>query len=410
MSTVTAQLGVVDESASLPAVSGLPTYTAGPPSYLDLTFASAHELVAGLSYITLTTGWTPSGYNGLILPVLSVGSSTTARVMLPSAVGAVTVAGTATKQVYGSGGTHSRFFKILKDGFKNPRSRLESDAIRAGSRVAPVGMFQPVRATGKGPLELLVEQRGFGFWLPHMVGGSITTTSLGSGAYKHTGALGSANGRSFAAQINKPFRHGMPAPFNYVGCKISGWELSMTRGGLLAFKLDVVYQDATIGTLATASFTAGLEPTSYAGSKLEVAGTAVPVRSWSVKFDAGLESDPTRIQQSDLGIEPTHDGDASISVEYEADWTDVALRAYYMATVRSSSYAAHTFTAQWPSVIGGSIYPSLVVSAPAVRLDGDDPDMSGKTVLTQKLTGVVLDPETGSSPFTIEYPTADSTP
>lgn len=410
MSTLLAQLGVVDESAALPAISGLPTYTVGPPSYLDITFASAHGLTAGLSYLTCTTGFTPAGYNGLILPVVAAATTTTARVMLPSALGAVTVAGTVTKQVYGSGGIPTRFFKLVKEGLKGSYDRATSDAIRAGSRVAPVGSFQPTRAPGKGPLEFLVENRGLGYWLRQMFGGSITTASLGSGAYQHTAVLGSLNGVSFCAQVNKTFRHSTPAPFNFLGCKVTGWSLAMSKNGLLTLSLDVMFQDQQIAALATVSYTTGLEPTSYAGASLTVASTLVPVHSWSIKCDLGISNDVERIRASDLSIEPTHDGTAAISVEYEVDWTDVVLRNYYASLVRSSTYAAHVFTATWPTLIGGSIYPSVVVTCPAVRLDGNDPEVSGNTVLTQKIAGVVMDPETGTAPITLDYTTADTTP
>lgn len=415
MSTANAQLGVRAESAAAPAISST-AYAAGPPPRLTITFAEAHGLVAHESWVTLA-GFTPSTYNGLRVPVVAVASATVATVLLPSALGAPTADGTATKQTPGvPAGAVDRFFIPNKIGIVTKPERLTAEGIRRGTRTRSLTDVVPVQGIPKGPLAFEVRNKGFGFWWQRIMGGAVTTTSLGGSpaAYLHEWQLGSLNGDTFTAQGNRPFRTGIDRPVSWLGCKINKATVAMKRNGMLMLDVDVIAltEDDTIA-LATASYTGGAEPGSFCGAALSIDGVQVPALEWEFTVENSLESDTRRLRQSCAPMEPLHDGDVEVSFKAEVDWRDYTFRDKYMSLAGAGGITgALVMSARWPVAISGANFPELIATMPAAQFDGGDPTVDGIELLTQTIEGVALDPETGAGATALKlgYRTSDATP
>lgn len=412
MSTITAQLGVASETAAAPTISTA-VYAAGPPATLALTFASAHGLTAHRSWVTLA-GFTPAGYNGLRVPVIAAPTTTTATVLLPSAIGAVTVTGTATKQTPGVAATPTKFYAPNSIGLtRGEYPRAVSEALRAGIRTRSKSDVVPYKGAVGGPLKFEIRERGFGWWLERIMGGIVSTTALGGApaAYRHAWELGNLNGDTFTCQVNRPFRTGVARPSTFVGLKIATAAIMLARNGLLTLEVDLIGidEDDTIA-LASATYTAG-EPVSFCGGSFSIDGNIVPVLDWEVAIDNGLEDDTARLRGDCAQVEHLSEGLVEVAWKATADWRDYTFRNKYAALTSGGILADLELAAQWPTAISGANYPRLALKMPTAEVDGGDPTIGGVELLTQKLEGVALDPENGTgTALRVEYTTADATP
>jgi hypothetical protein len=417
MTTLLSQLGVANETSAAPSISGLPTYAAGPPPTLSITFASAHGLTAHSSWLTLA-GFTPAGYNGLRVPVISCPSTTVAVVLLPSAIGTATVAGTATRSTPGTAVTPTRFYKANKNSLKvKSRPRVVSEGI-SGRRTRSKSQVVPYKDGVAGSISLDVLNKGYGFWLGKMMGGSVTTSSLGGSptAYNHTWQLGDLNGDTFCAQINQPFITGVPRPVAFTGLKVSKAKLGMTRNGILKLDLDLIGigEDDTV-TLATASYGTAEEPVSFCGSSVSLDGVVVPCHEWEVEIDNGLADDTARIRGDCTPLEAYAEDWVEVSFKAKVDWRDYAFRAKYASLLPASGatnpFGALVIDTVWPVAISGANYPRVRLTMTAAEFDGDDPTIGGIELLDQEIMGVACDPENGTdTALKLEYTTADATP
>jgi hypothetical protein len=414
MSTITAQLGVASESVAAPSVTTA-VYAAGPPATLTLTFASAHNLAAHRSWVTLA-GFTPSAYNGLRVPVISITSATVAVVMLPSAIGAVTTPGTATVQTPGTAATTGqRFFIPRTVGLtRGEYPRLVSEGIRAGTRTRSRSDVVPYKGGVGGPAAFDVRDRGFGFWWARIMGGAVSTTALGGSpaAFRHAWELGNINGDAFTAQVNRPFRSGIARPSTFVGVKVASATIGLSRNGLLTLEVDLIGidEDDTIA-LWTANYTAGALPVSFCGGSLTLDGVAVPVLDWEVTINNGLEDDTARLRADCTQMEHLAEGSVEVSWKATADWRDYRFRDKYAAVTSSGIIGDIELAAQWPVAISGGNFPRLLLKMPAAEIDGGDPTIGGVELLTQSLEGVATDPENGTNTaLRLEYTTADALP
>jgi hypothetical protein len=93
--------------------------------------------------------------------------------------------------------------------------------------------------------------RNFGWWARHMVGDYAETPTqiASSGIYKSvlqpvTGLFG----HSFCVQKGAPAVDATVEPFSYVGCKLSGWQLSVATGAIASLTFHVDGRNELAGT------------------------------------------------------------------------------------------------------------------------------------------------------------------
>src|SRR5690242_15415122 len=102
--------------------------------------------------------------------------------------------GVADETNYAEGVAPTDFFEVVSEDVTGAYERIESEAIRGPllreDRWAP----NPKGAAGSFEVEVL--DKGFDFWLPHMLGAVDSTTTPGS----FIATLGSLTGKSFTYQ------------------------------------------------------------------------------------------------------------------------------------------------------------------------------------------------------------------
>lgn len=308
--------------------------------------------------------------------------------------------GVVDEVTYGTAVTVSRFFEFNSEGISESEGRTEGDPLRVGSAYMREDRFTPYFAGAAGTIQLDVMDKGFGFWLEHMLG---AVSSSGAGPYTHTGEEGDLYGTSFTAQVNRPFNpSGTDQAFTYSGGKVTGWTLSNSVDSNLVCDLDVDFQTvSTAIALETASYPASMNPLTWAGGVISIGGSDYDVTEVSIKGDNGYNVERRQIRGDTLKKEPTS-ARRSVEVSLSADFDSLTQRNRAHAAARADALAS--FTGTW--TFGTS---SLQVSIPSLRFDAWEGAVGGAEAITQSLTAVGRYNGT-DSPVSLIYVTDDATP
>lgn len=205
-----------------------------------------------------------------------------------------------------------------------------------------------------------------------------------------TGAM-DATGSSLSIQVGIPLRGGGVEPFDYIGCKCPGWQMSCDAGGIatVTFDVDAVASQNT-DDLAVPSYPATYVPLGwYSAAVVKRAGSALPgVNSVSFKTENGISGEgrkqwdgtgkyATPIFAKDMSaelqleIEPS-----SLALTYD-DWVSNTPRAWVVELVGANIASSYFYT--WRLTIANGY------------IKGDPPKAGGDDVVTHGLTIEAVD-------------------
>lgn len=319
--------------------------------------------------------------------------------------------GVKAETTYGTKVTVDRFFEG-QEAIKYNYGRVQSRGMRTGSRVPRNDRFFPYKIGGGGPLTIPVLTKGFGFWLDQMMG-SVATTGPTDVKYTHTGTFGSLYGKKFTTQVNRPFN---PAntdqAFTYAGCKVASWEFNLALDEELYATIDIDCQDEDTATaLAVASFPSPAEIFSFVGGAVTVGGSAFEISGITVGCDNMLKTENSKIKNTSLKNEPPENEYRRVYWTLrEADFADLTQFNRVKSATAAGALATIVLTCATPTLIGTTSTPSFVLTVDEGRFDTIEGHQATKEgVLMQTLTGVGLF-DGSTSPVTIAYGTADTTP
>lgn len=319
--------------------------------------------------------------------------------------------GMTSETTWNSESTVTRFFELESEAIQPEYKRVESAGLRAGNRALRADRFMPYFFQAAGPIKIPVLSKGFGVWLGHMLGASATTGPTDS-VYTHTGTFGDILAKGFTSQFNRPLH---PADtnqaFTFTGGKVHKWALSNKVDEVLIADLDVSFAGLTTATsLAAASYPSGtVEPLTFVGATLQIASSSTSIAATSFKVECDNKLDRGNyLRLSGAKKEPVETALREVTWEIEADFSSTTQRDRFAAATAAGTVAV--IQAQWTGAIlvGSTTYPSLTVTIPAARFDGDDPVISGPDPLSVTYKGMGLQDTTGNSPVTVAYATADS--
>lgn len=409
MSGILSQLGFAEElQNNTPAMSSI-TPSAGPPSIFTILFGSAHGLLAQDTVVI--SGATPSTYNGT-WTVYQVPDATHVTVVTPTTLAANTVVGSYVAGIYSRGGTVTRFYDMVSEGMQGQFGRIDSAGLRAGNRVERADKWAINKMGAGGPMVLEVQAKQFGLILKHLMG-SIATTGPTDSAYTHTATIGAMLGKSLIAQVGKVFTQSeVVQPFTYPGVKIIDWTLSCAVDGVLLLTLTLdAYDEQTTVALAAASYPTNSDLLTYAGGAVTIGGAQVDVSVFTLKVVMGYKADRRFIRSNTLQREPAEGPYRDFSLDMTCEFTDLLQYNRFSSLTRAGALAAVTAAFTGPTLIGAATYPSLTVTIPAARIDGQSPVVAGPDLLPLPLTGKCLNTAAGTNDaVTLAYVTADSTP
>lgn len=320
--------------------------------------------------------------------------------------------GIAKETTYATPVTVSRFFEFSTESIKQEFGRVESKGIRAGALTMRADRFQPYPKGPAGSVEFDVPTKGFGVWLEHLLGGTVTTSAVVDSNYTHTAQIGSLYGKGLTAQVGRPLNpSGTVQPFTLSGGKVTGWNLSMEKEGLLTCGIDLDFATGTTATgLATASYPANFTNFSWVGANISIGGTNVCLNKFSVKVENAQDTEKYMLCGTSTKHEPTDNGLRMVSWEAEAEFADLVQYNRVASATRAGALAPIVATFDGPEIHAGATLPRLTVTMPAARFDGEVPTVGGTDSLLMSLSGVALDDGTATTALQVAYRTTDATP
>jgi hypothetical protein len=345
-----------------------------------------------------------------------------------------------------------RFNEIRSESIQLQRQLIESEGLRSGRRnLQRSGVYSFYHKGATGDVEMEWMNKGMGWWLKHMLGGTATAANTPvASAHTHTGSIATTTGDSFTAQVARD-----TFPFTYSGCKLSGWELAcgldeilvltasimakrevagrfVTDGattnasptvtsatavftaydigkkisgtGIPALTTIIAVGGATSITLsanatatatgltltigspeATASYPSGMVPLSFVHGALTVGGVATDITSFSLSCDMNL---PERWFFGGINKEPLDQG-RTITGEFESEFEDTSIYQRFVTGTEAALVLTFSTAAQGLYVTGTTPY-SLTITCPAVRYDGETPNVDGPEIIGQTTPFTVL--------------------
>ncbi len=312
-----------------------------------------------------------------------------------------------------------RFYEQVKNSLKGMYERIESEAVRKGTRTLRADRFAVNPKGAGGSITLEVLSKAFGFWFETALGGTATTvagTAGDTGSFTHRIVPASLVGKSFTAQVVKPDAVDAVNVFTYPGCKVGGWTLSADVDGVLTLEVEVDAASEKIGT-GSGAFAAqeveyddldGSELFTFAGGHVAIAGSEVKVGSVSIKGDNALKTD--RWSQGGTKREPVQDGMAEYTFELGMEFEGSShLQRVASATAAGALAEVVTYWTSPTLIQGTTKYPTVKVILKNARFDGDLPEIDGAKMIELNLSGKALETDADKA-LAIEYTTANATP
>jgi hypothetical protein len=272
---------------------------------------------------------------------------------------------------------------------------MESAGIKSSSRLKRADFRTVWNKGGSGTLEFELDRTGLERFLKAAMGGYVGAVVTGA-TIGHTFTMDTLTDDSLTIQAGVPTRLGVVEPFTFVGCVVTGWELSGAAGEYVKLSLDI---DAQVSQQTTdinaAQFAVGA-PFDWTMVNVKRAGsTLAGVRSFSLKGDNNLNVDRYLADGTGKKATPYEQAQRVYTLEIEAEldaiantWTPIltdAANAFEIDIIGAVCEAARTY--------------SLIVTLADCRLTGEPPALGSETdMIVPKLS---FDVVTNAAPITI---------
>lgn len=311
---------------------------------------------------------------------------------------------TGEEAVYGTPVVCDRAFEFRQESLKLEIARIESSALRSGTRVQRSDRWASGQRSVSGDITMELATKGQGRWWKHAVGAVATAQPDAAGAptvYKHVFTPGDLPpGKTI--QVGRPTTGGLVQPFTYHGCTISQWTLECAVGDIATLAMSIVGEDEDTSTgLAVASYPAGLNVLTFAQGTLTVGGTPLEVKSASVQGSNTVAEDRYFLGSA-LRKQPLEIGMREYTGTVEPEFAD--LTAYNRFVNGTEADLVLAFVG---GTITGAFKYQTVLTA-HVRFDGETPNVGGPDIVANPLPYKVVDD--GVTSIKVEYQTTDTLP
>ncbi len=333
--------------------------------------------------------------------------------------------GFALETTWGTPVTVTKFFEFDKENLEWQPAYLEPTGLRVGTKFKRASRLIRSRESVSGGFEGAFATRTMGTLVKAMLGSTVTTPTLVLGsAYKQVHNPGDFLTKSLTIQVGRPEATGTVRAHTYEGCKVTGWEFSVSDGEVAKLSLSVDGQtELTATALATASFVATptaelfsfkdvsvfkLGGTVSGATELTVAGgVAVPattvVKSFSLKGDTGMAT-----ERFGLG----NAGQKAEQLENDTPTITGSLTAEFDRTTFYDVFKANTTTAielkLEGSVISGTDKNTIHIIVSAAKFKKATPAVDGPDVVQATVDFEAYSDET-NSPLMFKLISSDST-
>ena len=299
--------------------------------------------------------------------------------------------GFAIETTNGTRQAPSSFVEFNQESLQCQRERIERRGLKAGRRLRHAWAVGTRQVSGQINFDLSAETVGTLFRAA--IGAVATTTTTGGNQHVFT----AGDLPSLSLQVGKPSVDGTVHPFDYVGCKVNSFELSVNPNEFVTMQLDLVGEDELLdGTTAAASYAQNTFFT-FANGSLKVAGDEVCVDSATISCDNGLEV-YHEICADKAGKPTIREADyRDYGGTFQADFRN--LTAYQRYTQGTEATLVLEFDA--------GTNAKLTIEG-NVRFDGETPTVSGPEIVKQALPFVFVSGTSDAATFTATLVNTDS--
>ena len=315
-----------------------------------------------------------------------------------------------------------KFVEFVSEDFAWVPEFSEGAALRYGKRMLAANRRVKVKESTTGSVEVEATTKGLG---------ALFEAALGTGT--STVASGAAFQQLFTPTTTDPlpaytFQKGIPLvgggaaqPTSFTGCVCSGFELTAANGAIPTLKFNFVGKGIdTASAFVTPSYPASYELLSFVGGSIRIGGSVTPptatalasggtaaanVTDVDLTFENGLDEGGFFLGGSgQRGRRPVV-GLRSLTGTITAEYDSNTLRDAYL----NQTDLAIVLKFAHPTAITGAYYPTLEITIPVVRLDGEVPKANAGEVITQEIGFTAVDGQSAAHPVYVAIVTAETT-
>lgn len=321
--------------------------------------------------------------------------------------------------------TPDHFPEFLSESLDWKPNYIVGKGLRAGSRVSRVERRTLGKNWVEGDIELEVASRGIGIFFEALMG-KVTSTIIGAGpAYQHNYSLATDDPfPSYTIQKGIPLMNGGAVQAHtFAGAACTRGTIA-TSGETLTLRTSWWAKsiDTATAYAAPSYITTGQELFNFFQGTLTLGGTIVNptttalasggtvvnnVRDFSLDIDNQLDTQGYTFGSGGKAGRRPHIGYTNISGKFTAEFDAVTYRDLYL----SNTAVSLTLTFTTATLLQTSVYNTVQIVIPNLKLDGDIPNATTQGVVTLDVPFTVLDGGTpGVSPLTIVCRNLDTVP
>ncbi|MBW9094640.1 hypothetical protein JNB62_13165 [Microbacterium jejuense] len=322
---------------------------------------------------------------------------------------------------YGTAVTVDRFAEFTSETLDFERTFYQGNGLRPGSRLARSGRRSLVKDGGAGDIELEVLSKGLGT-LYEALFGTATSTLVSAGLYQQLFTLQKTDYLpSLTIQKGIP-RLGadLVDAYTFKGATNTSWEMSMGNSEVLKLKTSWTARevDTTIA-YATPSYPSAAELFSFISGQIVIGGAVtVPtatalatggtaagnIRDFSLSVDQKLDDNGYNLggngKRSRRGAVQLAEVKGKVTAEYDSTTLRDAVRDQQPIALVATFAAAADITAGQK--------PTVQITIPDIRFEGELPKSNGGDVITQALDFTAFDGLVAAHALYLAVRTADT--
>lgn len=339
---------------------------------------------------------------------------------MPTGSGLDAQLGIALETTWGTPVTVTKFLEFDSESLSWEPSWIEPTGLRVGTKFKRATRLVRSREGVSGGFELQYATRTMGTLVKAMLGSTVTTPTLVAGsAYKQVHNPGDFLGKSLTVQVGRPEPSGTVRPHTFEGCKVTGWEFSVSDNDTAKLSVEVDGQtELTATALATASYVSAEIFNFSQATVFKTGGTVAGATELTVTGGTTVPGVARRFTLS--GSNPMHTeryglgntGQKSEQLENDIPTITGSIEAEWDRTTWYDAFKNNTTTAielkLEGSIISGTDKNTLHIVVPAAKFKASPFQVGGPDVVTGTVEFEAYHDET-NAPLMWKIISADST-
>lgn len=308
----------------------------------------------------------------------------------------------------------TKFIEFNDESLKFEQDFHESQGLKAGVVFPRISRAKAKRKMVSGDITFEAADRGLGLLFAQMFGHTPTPVQIAtSGAYRSIFNYGDQKGKSLSIQVLRPRTDNVtPVPYSYTGCKVTGWEFSVSDNEAAMWKVSVDGRTEAAQSATSPTYVANTGVFLHADSnqfQVNLAGgvptlvssivtladpeaVAPIVRSVSIKGGTGMATERFGLGNSGLKAEQLENALGEISIEMEMEHATSQTAAQWYAAFTAAVNASMSLRFQRADAGDGNPF-EMMFNFPACRILDANPAVNGPDLVSQKVSMKAYDPE-----------------